>query len=1144
MTFTMTCMMKFRHRSRTSNRAVLRIRPARLGCIAAVGGLLCASLTARADVPAFLDEFDGPTLNPEWTTIHPDSHVGFNGSGQYVVDGVLSSSAGLQRRMGGQGSFIAEVSLHLGPFFLSGSGGTKSDFKFRFNGSGGLVEVVLNSFKKIRVYSSQLGGNLAERTLGALSDNDRLDLRVGFLDVNGSVEVKYALNGGPWMELASATGISGYLDGNSDIVFFKFGSSPATLPRMRLDRYEVRENPLANQVPLAGPDSYQTPQDTPLVVSAPGVLANDSHPLGLPLTAVLDTDAALGSLNLSPDGSFIYQPLPGYTGLDSFTYHASDGTLISDTVTVTIEVTAPPLRIVDFDVVSSSAGEYRIEWNSEVEETYTLHGTTNLLGTWETLATNVPSTPPTNTFLLHRPQQVFEAFRVLAEDEPLPWPHTDYCALMAQEVAGKKPGFLAGNLVYYIGGNHGWNRSDGETIGLPHPFFHDLRSRGHGMVTNAATGYGHDLTGWEFWKEIRIAYGTVIIGDKEYPNPAPVRMYWRPDRMICEYAVGGVPIREEKFIATNDVACSIIKSSVPLQIRFDGQSFVRDSRSIQRTSTQSYDTNANMIHVLEGGTILVRPVEGLDVEGKLMYDGMSTVVSASENFATTYQGHRDGNGRQQYSFTVPCDASGVAVCWAMDDVYANARDRVRSVLKDPAGHLAAKKAYMNDLLNTQIPYFRCSDQDIVDVYYYLWSLYLMYYIDVGEGWEQYPHTQTAVNNFLGMHRYDAAFQIRVGAWTTDKPYYAYGNVLHWSAVLPYAKSGGRLPDNKGTTWHSGIYGATTDHVNGAWEIFRRTGDTNFLAACYEPYFKPLFWNGITAHWGYMFNAAENLARMAEVLGYPADARHWRALVNMNNLNNWLDARWEKDTPHWFLSGQPMGWSGMAYMGMNRFPDEWAWEMTHYWAVNEQDGFFTEVPLSTRALKDWESVSPQFTVTPDTCWWAIRGMYLHHVGTNANRCALGHLKGYNLEWGIPVAPEARDINFDPWGDQYSNFNAGKLLLILEGITGVDYSIPDGTFTVADHLPLEWSFMELKLPVTQPGQTDWVDVRIDRTGVGDGVVEKTVSVSGNPLPTLRIQPWLEEKTLLSAPPGHSNGPTHHISYVFTNLNTTNITVRLQE
>jgi hypothetical protein len=240
----------------------------------------------------------------------------------------------------------------------------------------------------------------------------------------------------------------------------------------------------------------------------------------------------------------------------------------------------------------------------------------------------------------------------------------------------------------------------------------------------------------------------------------------------------------------------------------------------------------------------------------------------------------------------------------------------------------------------------------------------------------------------------------------------------------------------------------------------------------------------------------------------------------------------------------MSWGGMGYMGMDQFPDDWARDMTDTWAMDDVNGFFTEVAPSTRALKDWAGVSDVFTITPDTCWWALRGMYLHHVGTNVNQLALNHLKGYNMEWGLPVAPEALDINFDPWGDQYSNFNAGKILLILEGMTGVDYSIPDGTFTVTDHMPQDWTFMELKLPVTQPGQTDWVDVRIDRVDAGGGVIDKTVSVTGNPLPTLEVQPWLEEKSLLSAPPGYTNAPVNHISYTFATTNNVTLTVQIQD
>jgi VCBS repeat-containing protein len=56
------------------------------------------------------------------------------------------------------------------------------------------------------------------------------------------------------------------------------------------------------------------------------------------LTAVLDQDVSHGTLTLNPDGSFSYTPDPGYTGPDSFQYHASDGSASSDTVTVTFLV--------------------------------------------------------------------------------------------------------------------------------------------------------------------------------------------------------------------------------------------------------------------------------------------------------------------------------------------------------------------------------------------------------------------------------------------------------------------------------------------------------------------------------------------------------------------------------------------------------------------------------------------------------------------------------------------------------------------------------------------------------------------------------------------------------------------------------------
>jgi hypothetical protein len=90
--------------------------------------------------------------------------------------------------------------------------------------------------------------------------------------------------------------------------------------------------------PTGSPDNYTTDEDTPLVVAGPGVLANDADPLGRPLTAVLSTNPASGSVIFNTDGSFTYTPFADFNGTDSFTYQAVADTLGSGLVTVTINV--------------------------------------------------------------------------------------------------------------------------------------------------------------------------------------------------------------------------------------------------------------------------------------------------------------------------------------------------------------------------------------------------------------------------------------------------------------------------------------------------------------------------------------------------------------------------------------------------------------------------------------------------------------------------------------------------------------------------------------------------------------------------------------------------------------------------------------
>jgi probable HAF family extracellular repeat protein/VCBS repeat-containing protein len=91
--------------------------------------------------------------------------------------------------------------------------------------------------------------------------------------------------------------------------------------------------------PIGTDDSYNTDEDTPLVVdAASGVLANDINTDGDSLTAVLVAGPAHGALTLNADGSFAYTAAPNYHGSDSFTYKADDSAGQSDATTVTITV--------------------------------------------------------------------------------------------------------------------------------------------------------------------------------------------------------------------------------------------------------------------------------------------------------------------------------------------------------------------------------------------------------------------------------------------------------------------------------------------------------------------------------------------------------------------------------------------------------------------------------------------------------------------------------------------------------------------------------------------------------------------------------------------------------------------------------------
>ena len=111
---------------------------------------------------------------------------------------------------------------------------------------------------------------------------------------------------------------------------------------------DPKDNPVtdSNDIPVRvsvvklTEDQQMTPEDTPVVVS---VLDNDLFDPNSNVEVIGVSDPDNGTVVINPDGTVTYTPYPDFTGTDTFTYTVSvlnpDGTMVTETITVTIDVT-------------------------------------------------------------------------------------------------------------------------------------------------------------------------------------------------------------------------------------------------------------------------------------------------------------------------------------------------------------------------------------------------------------------------------------------------------------------------------------------------------------------------------------------------------------------------------------------------------------------------------------------------------------------------------------------------------------------------------------------------------------------------------------------------------------------------------------
>lgn len=155
--------------------------------------------------------------------------------------------------------------------------------------------------------------------------------------------------------------------------------------------------------PVAKNDRYQTNVDNTITINAAdGVLNNDSDPNLDPTTAILQSQPTNGTLEFNADGSFAYTPNPEFSGTDTFTYVANDGTANSNVATATITVLA-----------TGGGGDEK----PTVSITSTPAVLDEAAGTVLTVTLNTEGTIPTDGVIVAIGGEVFESFRDLANQQ-------------------------------------------------------------------------------------------------------------------------------------------------------------------------------------------------------------------------------------------------------------------------------------------------------------------------------------------------------------------------------------------------------------------------------------------------------------------------------------------------------------------------------------------------------------------------------------------------------------------------------------------------------------------------------------------------------------------------------------------------------
>ncbi len=297
------------------------------------------------------DDFSGASLDPKWSLEGPGGSASVQTSGvESYMELVVPTGTFNAWNTNTSVRAIQEIAngdLGLEARFLSNPDGN-------YQNHGILIEQDETNFIRFDVYHD--GSSL--HLFGATTSNGSSSVKFNITISEGNAEyLRVNRTGDSWTFEYSSDGVNWNTAGSYNHAMTvtgtgPFGASQSGGYTAEIDYFFNTASPISfedgaftpqEEAPVGTDDNYQTEQDAALVISADGVLANDTDANGDTLTAVLISDVSNGTLLLNSDGSFNYTPDSGYTGTDSFVYRADDGNGQSGDITVTLSVAIPEL---------------------------------------------------------------------------------------------------------------------------------------------------------------------------------------------------------------------------------------------------------------------------------------------------------------------------------------------------------------------------------------------------------------------------------------------------------------------------------------------------------------------------------------------------------------------------------------------------------------------------------------------------------------------------------------------------------------------------------------------------------------------------------------------------------------------------------